>query len=264
MITDFDTSTWSDPWFRRLSLQAKTLFIYLWTNEHKNLAGLYILDLDVIAFETGIAIDQVTTILDGELSQKIKYDYDTNLVWVVNNVKRQFIRSAEKKISDKIVTAISKALLSLPENHSFINQFLEKYASLSIPYSRSVDRVSGYPTGKGKGKGLEVEVKKEGVQGEKTKRKSAAPVSLDLTGDQIAWAIAEGLPENLVAAETTRYLDHFRSKGELRLDWLAGWRNWIRTAVQMRAERGLKRSGPEGKGGKYAGIIGETFHAGAD
>jgi len=80
----FDTRTWQDPWFESLSPKAKLLFIYLWTNEICNQAGMYQISQRRIEFEVGFKIDDVME----ELKEKVFWDKKRNIVWVKNFLKR--------------------------------------------------------------------------------------------------------------------------------------------------------------------------------
>lgn len=70
----------------------------------------------------------------------------------------------------------------------------------------------------------------------KRKTKSAFPDSFLLTTEMAKWAREEAPSVNL-NTETAKFCDHFRSKGELRADWPAGWRNWMRNAEKYEGER---------------------------
>lgn len=149
MIVDFNSETWTDPWFRKLTRECKILFIYLWTNSHKNVAGLYVIDMETMAFETGLTLEETETALS-TLHPKVKYDERNKVVWVVNHVRHQYMKTT--KISPKIVTAITKNLLAISPHH-FVTEFLDWYPTLEldgIPYQ---DTLSEYPTGGGEGKG---------------------------------------------------------------------------------------------------------------
>ena len=76
----FDTGTWQDPWFEDLSTEAKLAFIYLWTNETCNPAGIYEISEKRIKFELGYGIDTVYS----ELDTKIHWDDTRKIVWVKN------------------------------------------------------------------------------------------------------------------------------------------------------------------------------------
>jgi hypothetical protein len=150
MIVDFNSCTWTDPWFRKLPLNAKFLFIYLWTNSHKNTAGIYPLALEIISFEAGLPFEQVEKYLK-ILHPKVKYDFEKEIVWIVNHVKHQFMRTGN--VSFKIIINLVKCLAALPEDHPFVSEFLEKYHTLSIEYPYPMKKVSIYPTSGGEGKG---------------------------------------------------------------------------------------------------------------
>jgi len=148
-IIDYQSSTWTDPWFRKLPTHCKLLFIYLWTNNHKNLTGLYAIDIATIGFETGLTSEQIREGLS-ILHPKVKYDYKKEIIWVVNHVRHQFMRT--KNISYKIIVGIEKALISL-NKHPFIKEFLDKYSDLEIQYQYPMDSVSIYPSSEGGGEG---------------------------------------------------------------------------------------------------------------
>jgi hypothetical protein len=164
-IIDFDTGTWADPWVQELPPLAKMLFNYLWTNDHINLACLYSISIRTISNETGLSQKQVQDILT-TLHPKVKYDPGKNLMWVVNFVKRQFLRTGT--ISPKIVLGIRKALMGLPEGHPLVYEFLKKYHTLSIDYPYPMDtfqvreregvRVGNEEKEKGVGEGKEERV----------------------------------------------------------------------------------------------------------
>ncbi len=138
-IIDFDTGTWADPWVQELSPLAKLLFHYVWTNDHINLPGLYPISIKTISNETGLTQKQVQDLLV-ILSPKVKYDPKKNVMWVVNYVKRQFLRTGHA--SPKITAGIRNALMRLPEGHVFIGEFLERYKVLGISYPYPMDTLS--------------------------------------------------------------------------------------------------------------------------
>jgi hypothetical protein len=148
-IVDFDSAIWSDRWFKKLSAKNKILFIYLWSNDHKNVAGLYEICCDQVAFETGLTLKEVEKGLT-ELTPKVLYDQETETVLVVKHVKRQFMRT--NNISPKIVSAIHKNL-NMHKDSSLIGVFLNEYDTLSIPYTYPIDRVHMYPSSGGGGEG---------------------------------------------------------------------------------------------------------------
>jgi len=131
----FLTDTWGDNWFQSLDKDQKYLFIYLWTNNHCNQAGLYEITLDTIAFETKLPKKKLPGLLKG-LRPKVEWFPELNLVWVKNFVKLQ-------AKSTKFLSAVAKCLQSIryPEIVEAFLQFNED-AGVSIPYQYYMDMVS--------------------------------------------------------------------------------------------------------------------------
>lgn len=130
----FDTTTWSDPWFESLSVKAKLLFIYLWTNESCNQAGMYRLNPKIMEIQSGIN----NTALK-ELVGKVYYDPNERIVWVKNFFKRQCQNS-------KFAKAALKAIGALPDTFKAAfcayNENILKTYGVTIPYRYSTDSVS--------------------------------------------------------------------------------------------------------------------------
>lgn len=81
----FDTETWNDPWFEKLSIKAKLGFVYFWTNALCNQSGMYEISQKRVVFELGYGIDTIYS----EIKDKIYWDKDKNYVWVKNFFRRQ-------------------------------------------------------------------------------------------------------------------------------------------------------------------------------
>ncbi len=155
----FDTAFWGDPFIQDLEAPAKLLYIYFWTNEHCNQAGLYEISLSTISFETAIHKDELSQYINS-LRPKVVWYPEEKLVWVINFIKRQ-------SKSSKFLAAAAKCLVAI--NHKSIVNELLKYNldryGISIPYQYYMDNlsiltrasglfcsVSNASSGKGKGK----------------------------------------------------------------------------------------------------------------
>jgi len=151
-IVDFNTSIWSNPWFRKLECDERLLCLYLKTNNHMLHTGLYPVDIDTMSFDTKLPADIINDLLK-KLHPEIQYDPKNALVLVVNHVKEQFLKK-DDHVSPKILIALQKALRAVPAEHPFVVEFQKKYNALGIPDTVSAlpDTLSGYCTGKGKGK----------------------------------------------------------------------------------------------------------------
>ena len=71
------------------------------------------------------------------------------------------------------------------------------------------------------------------VQAKPAKRATAVPDDFTVTAEMRATAAGYGVPPEAIDYETEKFLDHFRAKGERKLDWAAAWRNWMRRAAEM-------------------------------
>jgi hypothetical protein len=83
------------------------------------------------------------------------------------------------------------------------------------------------------------------IEGRKKQRPAKAtpvPDSFPLTDNLKEWASKETPGLNL-EAETEKFLDHHRSKGNLFKDWPAAWRKWMRNAAEWGHARNNARGG---------------------
>lgn len=168
-IVDFETECWADPWFQTLKPVEKLLFIYLWTNPHRNISGIYTITFDTISFETCLTKAQIRDLLL-KLSPKVKYDFDRSICWVVKHARRQFLRG--EKISFKQREGIRRNVLKF-RWHPFFKSFCDAYPEIFLKeeidtLSKGIDTHSmGMDTLGGGGKGNYL--KERGGVGEKTK-----------------------------------------------------------------------------------------------
>lgn len=73
----------------------------------------------------------------------------------------------------------------------------------------------------------------KGSSAPKAKRGTRLPADWFLPDDFRAEALRLGLPEHLIDAEAAKMSDWSRSsKNGAKLDWLASWRNWVRSAIE--------------------------------
>ena len=76
----FDTCTWRDPWFELLGKDAKLAFVYFWTNDYCNSAGIYEISDKRITFDLGYGIDTVSE----DLKEKVIWYPEESTIWVKN------------------------------------------------------------------------------------------------------------------------------------------------------------------------------------
>ena len=153
-IIDFDSECWDDPWLQAKSPLGKLLFIYLWTNTHRNISGLYVITKKTMIDETGLTEKQIDLALK-ELEPKISYDFSKSVCFVLKHVRRQFLR-ASGKLSPKLRAGIRRVALKL-RYHPFFSSFIKEYPevfdsseldTLCIPYIYPIDTVC-IPLGEG-------------------------------------------------------------------------------------------------------------------
>lgn len=120
------TEIWDDVWFEALEMPQRYLFIYLFSNQHCNQAGLYELTLKKMSLETRIPETELVSLLLS-LSPKVKWYPELDLVWVKNFLRRQ-------ARSSKFLIAAAKSLRSvLGIRHTeIIKEFIDYNRDLGI------------------------------------------------------------------------------------------------------------------------------------
>ena len=99
---------WRDEWFVGLKPDAKLLFVYLFSNENVNLAGIYKLNPNLIAFETGLSYERVLELLRN-FERDRKVFFRNNLLWVVN------LRRYNATSSNTVAQRIRSDLEAIPD-----------------------------------------------------------------------------------------------------------------------------------------------------
>ncbi len=162
------TKLWTDPWVFSLSAEEKLLWLWLITNPHANVAGIYQVAAPFIAFETGTDMDFVARTMEKfQRAGKVMWDPEQGVVWV----KR--MREYQESASPKVQVAIQREIEAIPDGpvkqaylaHYQRGEGVEEIAEhaekaegpaedatedrvsegddrVSIPYGYSIDRVS--------------------------------------------------------------------------------------------------------------------------
>lgn len=103
----FNTDFWSDPWVHGLKVSERDLFMYLLTNDKANIAGVYEIAFDRIAFDTGLKPKAINEALE-TFKKAGKAFYLEGWVVMRNAPKHQSLTS------DKTVKGIRRVLESVP------------------------------------------------------------------------------------------------------------------------------------------------------
>lgn len=82
------TRFWSDPFIQEMDNVNKLFYLYLLTNEHTSISGVYELSIKTMEFESGIPEKQIRKAMDS-LSKTKKAYFFNNFVFITNFIKNQ-------------------------------------------------------------------------------------------------------------------------------------------------------------------------------
>lgn len=121
MYRTIDSALWTDPKVKDLEPDAKLLFLYLITNPHTHVSGIYYILKTTIQTETkltGKGIDRVSDILSR--ARLCRFDANLSLVWVCRMMEYQARgEKARKSAAHHIIEDLHKSPL--------IMEFLREY-----------------------------------------------------------------------------------------------------------------------------------------
>jgi len=129
-----DTELWSHPDFQALSVGAKLLYLYTWSNNHCNAAGLYRISLETIAFETGLPLAGIPNYLQELKVLDVEWQNGQKTIWVKKFLKHQ-------SQSPLFLKAVANALEQISDK-TLLKGYLEYNNTLSIPYRYPIDTQS--------------------------------------------------------------------------------------------------------------------------
>lgn len=105
---------WADPWFVALPPDAKLIFLWAITNEHSNLAGLYVVAEETIRHETKFSQARLTKALE-MVHPKMGYVRESGVVCVPSRPK--YARTKSPQIAKSIVTAVRECPVPEIQSH---------------------------------------------------------------------------------------------------------------------------------------------------
>lgn len=112
---------WADPWFVGLPADGKLIFLWAVTNEHSNLAGVYVVAEETIRHETKLTGPRLTKALE-TVHPKMGYMHDSGTVCVPSRPKH--VRSKTPQIAKSIARAVSECPHSEIQSH-----YLKRYGN---------------------------------------------------------------------------------------------------------------------------------------
>lgn len=136
MYRTIETSTWNDPKILQLDQAGKLLWVYLLTNRHSHMSGIYYLPCSLITEEIGIPEKRLDTLWDTLSSLELSwYEKKTHIVFVKNMFRYQ-------GRGDKNFRAAANNIRTL-HNSLLINKFVDTYPEIcKYGINRVSDRVS--------------------------------------------------------------------------------------------------------------------------
>ena len=139
MYRSVDVKLWADKKVAGFKPNTKLVLLYLLTNCHTHVCGMYYLTPSMIAFETGLSCRLCTRILSELVaSDMLEYDSHVGIVWVRNMWKYQ---SGGKRM----VSATLSHLDSLPDR-PIVRKFRNHYKNMTLEkQDRVPDRVPDTP-----------------------------------------------------------------------------------------------------------------------
>lgn len=164
---------------RSAGMEAQIVALYLLSNPHANMIGLYYLPKTFIAHETGLGIEGASKGLRGAIEAGFcMYDEASEVVYVCAMARFQVAESL--KPADKRVTNILKVLMDVPKNPYF-ERFMSDYGDRFCLYAAPD---GGCPT-EGASKGLRSQEQEQEQEQEKEIEENApggAPSPADVKG----------------------------------------------------------------------------------
>lgn len=110
-----ETGIWKDPWFESLDHKARYLFLYLWTNDMCNQAGLYEISIKRMMFETCLSEREIESAF---LALSEKVSRIGTWIWVKNFLRYQCCNESFQK---KAILEAGKAPRKLYEQFCTYN-----------------------------------------------------------------------------------------------------------------------------------------------
>lgn len=119
------TKFWSDTFIQSLSIEEKLFYLYLLTNEHTDICGVYEISKTTMSFESGLSMDRLSKTMD-RLSKTGRILYLDGWIYIKNWEKHQLN-------NPKVIQGIKIGLSKVPSGFS---EQIAAYNSLSIDYDR--------------------------------------------------------------------------------------------------------------------------------
>lgn len=118
-----NTKFWSDGFIRQLKPEEKLFYLYLLSNQYTDICGVYEIDMETMAFESGLSMDRISKTID-RLSHARKVLYSDGWIYLKNWKKHQLS-------NPKVQKGIEIGLCKVPPE--FLAK-IKEFDRLSIDY----------------------------------------------------------------------------------------------------------------------------------
>ena len=119
-------NTFHDRKFKKLSMEAKLLFLFLIGNGGIGLTGIYDLDPDVTNLVLGLSKSFEAGMQELVSVGMVKWDAENNIVWVVNRFKLLVAKNS------KVIVGALNEITNM--DHPFKSEFIAKYKEILSPF----------------------------------------------------------------------------------------------------------------------------------
>lgn len=137
MYRNVDCATWDDAWFAELDPRAKLFFLYLVTNRRSTSCGAYEITVRQMAFETGLAADEIERWLH-EWAPRVMWWPAHQIVWLRNFVRYQ-VYNEKMRINARGLVARLPAVVR-DEIADAYPDLLPPAETVSIPHREGMDK----------------------------------------------------------------------------------------------------------------------------
>jgi len=237
MFRTIQSQFWRDPKVRALSVDAKLLFLYLVTNDHSHISGIYYIPVTLIQHETTLSSKALREAFDSLTEASlVAYDTQTEVVWVINMLRHQ---TSYCGMNGKIIRSVTNQLKTLHDSE-LIDCFVMFYSDLDIAYDKPHDSLT--PAYQKPQDSLKLHYKgiEQGIEQGIEKEDSASPVGDTPTASRSRSTKQKATAESEVERWGTAFdaaLPSMRSEfsgidwGKTKKLWL-NWveQNWSKTA----------------------------------
>jgi len=217
-LRSVNTNFWKDPWVESLKPEEKLLFLYLITNPHTNMLGVYEVSIKRMAADTGLTEERVSKCFEVFETHR-KGLFEDNYVILPNFLKNQ-------KMNPNMQKSAVKTFNYLP------NWLKDKISDTPL---EGFERLSKALEGFGMVRKIEREIERE-IEMESEKENiiketgNCLMKNSGVTPEDISSAFLN--TKDLQQADPEHYfnqvLDWSSANNKMKKDWVAAVRNWAR------------------------------------